>query len=130
MRRSLKLSFGIAAVASLAAACANPAVDPNATFEAQGSLVGTDGQPVANAEVRLIKYSSPTNLFAPSTEDLFSDSWSKDIDTGLEIGLVKVARTGMDGTFKMTFTGQEIAADGGYTTAQGLVEVATTVIVV
>lgn len=121
---------GLACVASFAVACGNPAVDPNATFEAQGSVVGGDGQPLANAEVRLIKYSSDTNLFAPSTEDLFSDSPASDPDIALTVGVVKTVMTGADGTFKMEFTGAEIAAPGGYTTGDGLVEVATTVIVV
>lgn len=128
MRRTLFL-FGIAVAAS-AAACVNPAVDPNATFEAQGKVVDSMGAPLVDAEVRLIKYSSGTQLFTPSTENLFRDAPANDPDLDLSVSIVQKVRTGMDGTFTMTFTGADIAAPGGYTTAQGLVEVATTVIVV
>src|SRR5688572_4921121 len=106
----MKRLVGALGIAALATACGNPAVDPNASFEAQGTVVDAMGKPLANAEVRLIKYSSGTNLFAPSTENLFADTPQNDPDVDLSVEIVDTIMTDASGTFKMTFLGQDIAA--------------------
>lgn len=130
MKRTLQRSLMLLSIAGAAYACDNPAVDPNASFEATGEVLDSSGAALAGAEVRLIKYSSATNLFAPSTENLFRDTPENDDELDLSVKVVKVATTGMDGKFNMQFFGEDIAAEDGYTSANGLVEVATTVIVV
>lgn len=115
---------------SLATACGNPAVDPDATFAANGTVTNELGQPLVNAEVRLIKYSSDLQLLAPTVDELFSESPRGDTEVGLDVSVVQTVRTTSDGKFTMSFKGQDIAAPGGYTTGEGLVEVATVVLVV
>jgi hypothetical protein len=127
MRNVATRIFSFLALAALATACGNPAVDPDATFTAKGALLGVDGQPLANAEVRLVKYWSTGQLLQPSAEDLFQDT--PPTDDVLGVAVVKTARTDASGAYEVTFKGSEIAAPGGYTTAEGLVEVATTVVV-
>ncbi|MCK6548073.1 hypothetical protein L6R52_19635 [Myxococcota bacterium] len=129
MNRITKGTLLALVVAGLGAAC-NPTVDPDATFTTSGEVVDADGQALANAEVRLIKYSSDLNLFAPTVETLFADTPSDDDEIGLKVMVVRTVRTDMSGRFEMSFTGSEIAAENGITTGDGRVEVATTVVVV
>lgn len=130
MRTTLIQGALLLSALSLATACGNPAVDPDATFTAKGTVQNELGQPLNGAEVRLIKYSSDLQLLAPTVDELFSDSPRGDNEVGLDVSVVKTITTGADGTFSMTFTGADIAAPGGYTTGEGLVEVATVVLVV
>lgn len=130
MRRSAWGSMVAVALAGLATACGNPAVDPDATFTAKGEVVDAAGQPLANAEVRLVKYWSAANLLAPVTEDLFAETPRGEPDLGLGVAVVQSVRTDASGKYEMTFQGRDIASPNGYTTAEGLVEVATAVVVV
>lgn len=130
MRTNLIQGALLLSALSLATACGNPAVDPDATFAANGTVNNELGQPLANAEVRLIKYSSDLQLLAPTVDELFSDSPRGDNEVGLDVSVVQTARTDSSGKFVMSFKGADIAAPGGYTTGEGLVEVATVVLVV
>jgi hypothetical protein len=127
MRHGAFRSLILATVATLAAACGNPAVDPDATFTAKGKLVDTQGRPLAGAEVRLVKYWSAGQLLQPAAEDVFAERPRSDDALGVEV--VGTVRTGADGAFEFTARGSQLAAPGGYTTTEGLVEVATTVVV-
>src|SRR5687768_120509 len=130
MKAKNRASFLMLGLVGLAAAACNPTVDPAATFSAEGEVVGVNGQALANAEVRLIKYSSDLGIFAPSAETLFAENPNGDSDIGLNVSVVKTTQTDMNGTFEMSFTGSDIAKPGGITTSDGRVEVSTVVLVV
>ncbi len=112
------------------AACTNPTINPEADFSALGKVVDGDGNPLANAEVRLIKYWSTSNLLQPSPDQLFEDTPTRRAGSALEIELVQTAMTNMNGEFEMDFKGEAIAQPGGFMSSSGLVEVADAVIVV
>lgn len=128
-KRITERGFILLALVGLATAC-NPTVDPAATFTAHGRVVNAAGQGVANAEVRLIRYSSDLNVLEPSTETLFADAPRGDTDLGLDVAVVQTVRTNATGNFSMSFKGADIAKPGGAMTGTGLVEVASTVLVV
>lgn len=128
--KRLSKAGALAILAGVISPACNPTVDPEATFTAKGDVVDESGQPLAGAEVRLIKYSSDLNLFAPSVETLFAENPSSDPDIGLHVDVVQVVRTDMSGHFEMVFLGKDIQAENGIMTSDGRVEVATTVVVV
>lgn len=121
-------SLAIAASAMLAA-CSNPTVDPAAVFTVEGSVQDAQGQPLANAEVRLVKYYDDLNIFRPSAEILFSQAREFHAD---DFGVEEVKRTttGADGRYTLEVTGAEVAKPGGQMTSMGFVEVANTLVVV
>lgn len=129
LNKSLSL-LSVAALATLATACGNPAVDPGQVFPIQGTVVDAMGQPIQNANIQVIKYWSDSRLLEPSVERLFSADPTANPPATLGIASVKSAVTGADGSFAIEVTGQEVAQPGGYTTAEGLVEVASVVVLV
>lgn len=117
-------------LAALATACGNPAVDPGQVFPIQGAVLDATGQPIQGATVQVIKYWSDSRLLAPSIEQIFSaDPTANVIDT-LNVAEVTTTMTGMDGSFKVEVTGEDVAQPGGYTTAEGLVEVASVLVLI
>ncbi len=117
-------------LAALATACGNPAVDPGQVFPIQGAVLDATGQPIQGATVQVIKYWSDSRLLAPSIEHLFSSDPTASLIDTLNIAEVTTTMTGMDGSFKVEVTGEEVAQPGGYTTAEGLVEVASVLVLV
>jgi hypothetical protein len=128
MKRSLKSLLLLGAVGAVASACTNPTVDPSATFTAKGVVVDQTGAPLANTEVRLIKYWSDFNTFQPSVETLFDDNPDGD-DGVLGVKVVDKVNTNSEGEYEFTFTGEDISKPGGVMTGTGLVEVADVVAV-
>lgn len=120
----------LAGFAALGTACGNPAVDPGQVFPIRGSVLDASGQPIQGAEVQVIKYWSDSRLLEPSIERLFSGDPTANPPASLGIAEVKVGTTDASGAFDIEVTGQEVAQPGGYTTAEGLVEVASVVVVV
>ena len=130
MTRRIKSGLFVTTLVGLATACGNPAIDPNAIYQAQGKALDAEGQPMVGAKVRMLKYWSDSRLLAPTTEQIFMDTPSGDEGLGFHIELVKEVETDMSGSFTFEVQGSEIAAEGGYTTAGGLVEGASIIIVV
>lgn len=120
----------LATVGTLATACGNPAVDPGQVFPISGTVLDAAGQPIQNANIQVIKYWSDSRLLEPSIERLFSADPTANPPATLGIASVKNGVTGADGTFNIEVTGEEVAQPGGYTTAEGLVEVASVVVLV
>jgi len=120
----------LATVGTLATACGNPAVDPGQVFPISGTVLDAAGQPIQNANIQVIKYWSDSRLLEPSIERLFSADPTANPPATLGIASVKNGVTGADGTFTIEVTGEEVAQPGGYTTAEGLVEVASVVVLV
>ncbi len=120
----------ITSMAGLATACGNPAIDPNATYAAVGTALSADGTPMADVEVRMLKYWSDSRLLEPTTEQIFADAPRGDDAVGFNIELVTTTRTGMDGSFRFEVLGDDISLPGGYSTADGLVEGAKVVLVI
>ncbi len=120
----------LATVGTLATACGNPAVDPGQVFPISGTVLDASGQPIQNANIEVIKYWSDSRLLEPSIERLFSADPTANPPATLGIASVKTGVTGADGTFTIEVTGEEVAQPGGYTTAEGLVEVASVVVLV
>lgn len=114
----------------LATACGNPAIDPNATYQAQGRALDADGNPMAGTKVRMLKYWSDSRLLAPTTEQIFMDTPTGDDGLGFNIELVQEVDTDMTGNFSFEVLGSDIALPGGYTTSNGLQEGASIIIVV
>ncbi len=122
----------VAAISMLAVACANPKVDPSATFTIEGKALTAAGQPLVSAEVRLVRYFHLNKLFVPSVDQLF-DCTADDCDVDgfdLELGLVKTLTTDMDGRFELAVLGEDIIAKGGRRDSLGKSEVSNLVIIV
>jgi hypothetical protein len=130
MKRSLKHVLLLCIAGVLAPACTNPTVDPNATFTAKGVVVDETGAPLANAEVRLIKYWSDFNIFQPSVETLFAENPNGDSAIGLNVELVDKVNTNSEGEYEFEFLGSDIENPDGVMTMTGEVEVADVVVVV
>lgn len=132
MKRISVLAPMTAALALLASACTNPTVNPDSTFTVKGTALNAAGQPLANADVRLVRFFDELKLLQPTIDDLFRCG-STDCsypDIGLEIGMVRSVKTDATGAFSIEVKGSEIAAKGGITDAQGKVEVSNLVTVV
>lgn len=114
----------------LSAACGNPAIDPNQTYTATGQVLDASGQPIQGAEVELLKYWSNSRRLEPSIERLFSEDPTRNPPASLGIEVVETVRTDMDGRYTISVLGERLAQPGGYRTGEGLVEVATSVVVV
>src|SRR5687768_13981849 len=111
MKRSLQSLLLVGVAGALASACTNPTVDPNATFTAKGVVVDQTGAPLANAEVRLVKYWSDFNVFQPSVETLFEEN--PDGDDILGVGVVDKTTTNAEGEYEFEFIGRDIQKPGG-----------------
>lgn len=130
----------LAPIASLGLiACdSNPTIDPGVNLTAQGRALAADGTPLANTEVKLIRYFDTNRLsgfrLQPSIDDLFdcgpSESCRVPGLNSLQIAYVKSVQTDASGNFELKFTGAEIAVEGGMKDAMGNVEGSNLVIVV
>jgi hypothetical protein len=124
------------ALAALAAACGNPTIDPSSTFTVNGQALNADGAPLANAEVRVVRFYDRLKLLQPTVDDLFECQTADCAaargyaELGLELGVVGRLRTAADGRFELKLTGAQIQAAGGITDAQGKVEGSNLVVVV
>lgn len=121
----------------LSACDSNPKVDPNAQLSASGRLLSADGSALSNVEVRMIKFFDQNRIAGfdvePSVDDLFDCDPGEDCDVpelNLQIEHIFSTRTSADGTFRFSFSGQDIAVRGATADAMGLVEGADLVIVV
>lgn len=122
----------------LVACDSNPTIDPGVTLTAQGKALQADGTPLANAEVKLIRYFDENRIAAirlqPSINDLFECTQGASCQipglSSLQIAFVKSVMTDDSGNFELKFTGAEIAVVGGMTDAMGNVEGSNLVIVV
>ncbi|MCA9554432.1 MAG: hypothetical protein KC933_30640 [Myxococcales bacterium] len=125
--------FGLSAMSALAlmaTACGNPAIDPNQTYTAKGVVADASGMPIQNAQVTFLKYYSDSRLLEPSLEQLFSEDATVNPPAGLGIEVVASGTTDANGEYKFEVLGEKLAQPGGYTTAEGLVEGASTLVVV
>ncbi|MEM6532288.1 MAG: hypothetical protein AAF654_06670 [Myxococcota bacterium] len=117
--------------AGFSSACSNDTIDEAATFTVRGDVEDTSAEPLASADIRLIRFFHPLKLFEPSFEDFLTcdaaDCGYPGID--LEIERVRSGFSGADGAFEFEVLGADIAADQGVTDAQGLVEGSNLVVV-
>jgi hypothetical protein len=132
MKRTIRAVTLVIATAALATACTNPTVDPSSTFSVNGTALSAEGQPLASADVKLVRFFDPDKLLEPTLDDLFACNGDDcDLsDLGLEIGVVKTAKTDAQGKFSFEVKGADIAARSGVTDEQGKVEVSNLVVVV
>lgn len=130
--------LGPIASLGLIACDSNPTIDPGVNLTAQGKALAADGSPLANTEVKLIRFFD-TNRIAglklqPSIDDLFDCEPNADCRVAglnsLQIAHVKTVQTDASGNFELRFTGAEIAVEGGMKDAMGNVEGSNLVIVV
>jgi hypothetical protein len=120
----------LSTLALLASACGNPAIDPNQIYTAQGTVTDAAGMPIQNAQVTFLKYYSDSRLLEPSLERLFMSDPTANLPAGLGVEVVATGVTDESGRYSFEVLGEKLAQPGGYTTGEGLVEGASTVVVV
>jgi len=126
MRSAMVLALALTGVA-----CSNPTVDPNSTFTIHGKALAADGAPLANTDVKIVRYYDKLHLVVPTIDALFACTGScNDDGLNLELAVVTTLKTGADGSFSGTVTGNDIKATNGITDAQGKVEVSSLLAVV
>lgn len=134
MNQTMNAAPIVLSLAMIATACTNPTVDPSSTFIAEGRAQLSNGDALANADVRLIRYFHKSKFLRPTVDDLFTcttvGTACGHANVNLEIEVVMTTKTNSEGRFEMEFKGENIAADNGITDSTGKVEVSNTVLLV
>ena len=128
----LLLGWGV-----LTACDQNPTVDPNAQLTAKGQALRADGTPLANVDVKMIRFFDENRIAAlkiePSVDDLFECEAARSCNVNelnLQVAHVMTGQTDASGNFELEFSGADIAVDGGVKDAMGNVEGSNLVIVI